>query len=95
MINSIYQIFNKGSLRTLSFILAVLLTLFFFLNINHFSTNLRSEPVLLVLIIIWGTGVLWIHGIGFEIRNTFWKALFLPLIGYIGFILAIVVSWVE
>ncbi|HHE3626714.1 TPA: cyd operon protein YbgE [Pasteurella multocida] len=93
MINSLYQIFNKGSLRTLSFIFAILITLFFFFNINDFSTNLRSAPAPLILLMIWGTGILWIHGIGFEIRSTLWKGLFSPIIGYIGFISAIVVSW--
>lgn len=94
MINYLYQIFNKGSLRTLSFILAILITLCFFLNINDFSTNLRSAPTSIVLFIIWGTGVFWIHGIGFDIRATIWKALFSPLLGYIAFVLAFILAWV-
>ncbi len=56
MINSLYQIFNKGSLRTLSFIFAILITLFFFFNINDFSTNLRSAPAPLILLMIGGRG---------------------------------------
>ncbi|HDR1021142.1 TPA: cyd operon protein YbgE [Pasteurella multocida] len=94
MINSLYQIFNKGSLRTLSFILAILITLCFFLNINAFSTNLRSAPVGVVLFIVWGTGVLWIHGIGFDIRATIWKGIFSPLWGYIAFLLALYFAWI-
>ena len=42
MINSLYQLSNKGSLRTLSFILALFLTAAFFLNLNQFSTALRT-----------------------------------------------------
>ena len=34
MINSLYQLSNKGSLRTLSFILALFLTAAFFLNLK-------------------------------------------------------------
>ena len=41
MINSLYQLSNKGSLRTLSFILALFLTAAFFLNLSQFSTALR------------------------------------------------------
>jgi len=43
MINSLYQLSNKGSLRTLSFILALFLTAAFFLNLNQFSTALRLD----------------------------------------------------
>ncbi|MGC6248656.1 cyd operon protein YbgE [Bisgaard Taxon 45] len=95
MINSVYQIFNKGSLRTLSFILAIVLTLLFFINVNDFSTNLRTAHPIVILLIIWGTGILWIHGIGFEIRTSIWQMLFFPLLGYIAFIVAIVVSWLS
>ena len=42
MINSLYQLSNKGSLRTLSFILALFLTAAFFLNLSQFSTALRT-----------------------------------------------------
>ncbi|WP_101776085.1 cyd operon protein YbgE [Pasteurella oralis] len=93
MISSLYQIFNKGSLRTLSFILAISITLCFFLNIHDFSTNLRSAPITLVLLSIWGTGIVWIHGIGFEIRSTIWQLVFSPLLGYIATILAFCVTW--
>ncbi len=47
MINALYQLANKGSLRTLSFVLALTLTIFFFLNVNQFSTQLRAVEFLL------------------------------------------------
>ncbi|MGY4677349.1 cyd operon protein YbgE [Pasteurella sp. P03HT] len=95
MINSLYQIFNKGSLRTLSFILAIFITLCFFLNIHDFSTHLRAAPAIVVLFSIWGTGILWIHGMGFEIHSTFWQLVFSPLFGYGAVILAFYTSWVA
>ena len=82
MINSLYQLSNKGSLRTLSFILALFLTAAFFLNLNQFSTALRTAHPVWILAIFWGLINLWIHGIGFEIRRAIWQLVFLPFIGY-------------
>ena len=89
MINSLYQLSNKGSLRTLSFILALFLTAAFFLNLNQFSTALPAW----ILTIFWGLINLWIHGIGFEIRRAIWQLVFLPFIGYFTTIIAIVQHW--
>ena len=88
MINSLYQLSNKGSLRTLSFILALFLTAAFFLNLNQFSTALRTAHPAWILAIN-----LWIHGIGFEIRRAIWQLVFLPFIGYFTTIIAIVQHW--
>lgn len=90
MINSLYQLSNKGSLRTLSFILALFLTAAFFLNLNQFSTALRTAHPAWILAIFWGLINLWIHGIGFEIRRAIWQLVFLPFIGYFTTIIAIV-----
>ncbi|EHK89500.1 cyd operon protein YbgE [Aggregatibacter actinomycetemcomitans] len=84
MINSLYQSLNKGSFRTLSFILALILTIFFFFNVNQFATQLRAVEFYYVLGLIWGMVILWIHGIGFEIRLNLWRAIFMPWIGYIA-----------
>ena len=89
MINSLYQLVNKGSLRTLSFILALILTAFFFFNINQFSTQLRAVEFYYVFILIWSVGILWIHGLGFEIRPTLWRLIFMPWIGYLAAIISL------
>ncbi|TCJ97938.1 cyd operon protein YbgE [Volucribacter psittacicida] len=83
MINKLYQFTNKGSWRTLSFLLAIALTLCFFFNIQQFATQLRTVNPILVFIILWSVVINWIHGIGFEIRLTLWRAVFLPMIGLI------------
>ena len=102
MINSLYQLSNKGSLRTLSFILALLgayilfmlfLTAAFFLNLSQFSTALRTAHPAWILTIFWGLINLWIHGIGFDIRRAIWQLVFLPFIGYFTTIIAIVQHW--
>ena len=89
MINSLYQLVNKGSLRTLSFILALTLTASFFFNITQFSTQLRAVEFYYVFILIWSVGILWIHGLGFEIRATLWRLIFMPWIGYLAAIISL------
>ena len=90
MISFLYHSINKGSFRTLSFLLAILLTLAFFLNIHEFSTSLRTVAPAWILFIFWGVITLWIHGIGFEIRNAFWQLVFLPYLGYFAVLIAII-----
>ena len=93
MINSLYQLSNKGSLRTLSFILALFLTAAFFLNLSQFLTALRTAPSVWILAIFLGFINFLIHGIGFEIRRAIWQLVFLPFIGYFTTIIAIVQHW--
>lgn len=83
MIHSLYQLINKGSFRTLSFILSLGLTSVFFFNIDNFSTLLRNDSPWWILMIFWGLITVWIHGIGFEIKSAIWKLIFLPYIAYI------------
>lgn len=90
MINTAYQYVNKGSWRALSFILAITLTSFFFFNIQGFSTDLRTQSPIWVLTLLWATVILWIHGIGFEIRTTIWKILFFPYVGYVVGLIALI-----
>ena len=89
MINSLYQLANKGSLRTLSFILALTLTIFFFFNVNQFATQLRAVEFYYVFALIWGTVVLCIHCIGFDIRAVIWRAVFMPWVGYVAGVISL------
>lgn len=93
MINSIYQLMNKGSWRALSFTLAIVITLSFFFNVNQFAFGLRSANPLWVIMILWSTVIIWIHGIGFEIRFWFWQLLFMPIFGMLIALIALVQNW--
>ena len=90
MIHSLYRLINKGSFRTLSFILALGLTAVFFFNIDNFSTLLRGASPLWILAIFWGLITQWIHGIGFDIHRAIWQIVFLPYIGYFTTIIALI-----
>ena len=85
MIRVLYQYVNKGSFRTLSFILAIVLTFAFFFNFNGFSSGLRTANPFLVLFILWGLITSWVHGIGFEVKLAFWRLLFCLIGGTLRF----------
>ncbi|MGR6981027.1 cyd operon protein YbgE [Testudinibacter sp. P27/CKL/0425] len=84
MIEQLYQFFNKGSYRALSFIFAIALMLSIFFNAKKFALEFGGPAPLFTLFLIWGTSILWIHGIGLQIRKTCWKGFFNPLIGYLA-----------
>lgn len=90
MLNSLYNLTNKGSLRTLSFILALLLTLCFLSNFHQFATQLRIVNPIFVICLIWSICVLWVHGFGFEIKTTWLKIFFLPVVSYLVVFIAII-----
>ena len=83
MIQSLYQLTNKGSFRALSFILAIILTVSIFKHTERFALDMGGISPIYTLIIFWGVVTLWIHGFGLEIYKTIWKLLFLPIIAYV------------
>lgn len=89
MIQSLYQLTNKGSLRALSFVLALVLTASIFTHKEIFALNLGGISPIYTLIIFWSVVTLWIHGFGLEIYRTIWKLLFMPMIAYVVAIVAL------
>ncbi|MDP8185165.1 cyd operon protein YbgE [Phocoenobacter skyensis] len=83
MIDTLYKLTSKGLLKALSFILASLLFGLILLNSATFAQQFGGKIPYLAIITFYGMAILWIHGIGFEIKHTFWKIIFLPLLGYL------------
>ncbi|AHG73750.1 cyd operon protein YbgE [Mannheimia bovis] len=83
MINTLYNLTAKGLLKALSFILATALFAIILLNSTAFALTFGGKTPYLVMLIFYGMAILWIHGVGFEIRSTIWKAIFLPIVGYL------------
>ncbi|WP_427834379.1 cyd operon protein YbgE [Actinobacillus pleuropneumoniae] len=83
MIHSLYDITRKGWLKALSFILACVMFVMIMMNSNLFAQHFGGHEVYRAIITFYGMTILWIHGIGFEIRHSFWKTVFLPLVGYL------------
>ncbi|QGM81288.1 cyd operon YbgE family protein [Otariodibacter oris] len=83
MIDSLYNSTRKGWLKAFSFIISTVMFISILLFSERFSTHFGGQTPYLVLLVLYGMTILWIHGIGFEIRLHLFKAVFLPIIGYI------------
>lgn len=90
MISTLYNLTAKGLLKALSFILASALFVMFITNSTAFALHFGGKVPYLALLAFYGMAILWIHGIGFEIKSPVWRAIFLPLMGYIIVITAII-----
>lgn len=83
MIHSLYQLTAKGLLKALSFLLATVLFGLILWDSVSFAQQFGGKTPFLVVLVFYGMSILWIHGIGFEIKTTLWKAVFMPLTGYL------------
>lgn len=82
MLNSLYQFTRKGWLKALSFILAGAMFIAILGNSSAFAQLFGGHIPYLAIVVFYGMAILWIHGIGFEIRSAVWKLIFLPILGY-------------
>lgn len=90
MIHSLYNVTGKGWLKALSFLLASAMFALILLKSATFSLTFGGAVPYLALGVFYAMAILWIHGIGFEIRSTLFKLIFMPIIGYLIIIPAII-----
>ncbi|VTU08163.1 Cyd operon protein YbgE [Actinobacillus indolicus] len=90
MINSLYQLTRKGWLQALSFLLSIAMFGMILLYSTTFAMHFGGKIPYLVIIVFYGMLVLFIHGFGFQINSTLWQMVFLPLLGYIIIIPALI-----
>ncbi len=83
MIKSLYELTNKGVLKPLSFVSATLLFIAIALFSKKFTAYFGGHQFYLAILVFYGMSILWIHGVGFEIKSTVMKFIFMPLLGYI------------
>lgn len=83
MIEFLYEITRKGWLKALSFLLGCAMFAMILLNANLFAQHFGGTVPYLAIAVFYGMAILWIHGIGFEIRTALFKLIFLPILGYL------------
>lgn len=83
MIDSLYNVTRKGWLTALSFILASAMFVMILLKSSLFAEHFGGAFPLFVLLTFYAMVILWIHGSGFVIKSSLWKACFLPIVGYL------------
>ncbi|KAA5946968.1 cyd operon protein YbgE [Pantoea sp. Bo_2] len=78
-VRMLYDLMDKGSLRALSLLLALLTAGGVMWDPTRFANQAGQLPALQGLVLIWAVCCGVIHGVGFRPRKTRWQALFTPL----------------
>ncbi len=79
LIRMLYDLMDKGPLRALSLLLALLTAGGVMWDPARFANQAGELPALQALVLIWAVCCGVIHGVGFRQRKTRWQALFTPL----------------
>jgi len=78
-IRMLYDLMDKGPLRALSLIFALLTAGGVMWDPTRFANHVDQLPALQGLVLIWAVCIGVIHGVGFRPQQTRWQALFSPL----------------
>jgi cyd operon protein YbgE len=76
--NKLYAIMDKGPFRVLSLILALSLAFCVFWEPSRFAAKTSSIAIWQSYLIMWAICTGMIHGVGFRLEKTQWKAFFTP-----------------
>lgn len=69
--------------RSLSIVLALVASSLFFTHSRTIAALYHDLHVLLPALLMWGTAIGFIHGVGFVPNMNLWRTLFHPLIGWL------------
>ncbi|WP_337008364.1 cyd operon protein YbgE [Pantoea sp. AS142] len=78
-IRMLYDLMEKGPLRALSLLLALLTAGGVMWDPTRFASHAGQLPALQGMALIWAVCSGVIHGVGFRPQKTRWQALFTPL----------------
>ncbi|MBU5378723.1 MAG: cyd operon protein YbgE [Pantoea sp.] len=84
---------NKGPLRALSLILALIIAGCLFWDPSRYAARTSTLSVWQGILVIWAVCAGVIHGVGFHPRRTRWQALFSPLVALIVLLFALYWFW--
>ncbi|MGQ8773206.1 cyd operon protein YbgE [Serratia sp. NA_112.1] len=75
----LYAITDKGPVRALSLVLALILAGCIFWDPTRFAAKTSSLEIWEGLLLIWAVCAGVVHGVGFRPQRTLWRAFFAPL----------------
>lgn len=79
LLHKLYAIMDKGPLRALSLILALVLAGCVFWQPRVFAANTSTLQIWQSLLLVWAVSAGVVHGVGFKPNREFWQAVFSPL----------------
>lgn len=80
IIAQLYALMDKGPLRALSLVMALVLAGCMFWDPSRFAAKTSDLTVWHGLLLMWAVCAGVIHGVGFRPRAIHWQALFCPLL---------------
>ena len=78
--DKLYQIMDKGPLRALSLVLALVVAFCVFWDPSRFAAKTSELEIWQGLLIMWAVCAGVIHGVGFRPYRSLWKAVFSPAV---------------
>lgn len=91
IVSSLYALMDKGLLRALSLITALLLAGCIFWEPSRFAAATSRLEIWQGLLIMWAVCAGVIHGSGLRLQRARWQGIFCPLIAQIVLILGLVI----
>ncbi|OMQ25601.1 MULTISPECIES: cyd operon protein YbgE [Serratia] len=79
LIDKLYAITDKGPIRALSMVLALILAGCIFWDPSRFAARTSSLEIWQGILLMWAVCAGMVHGVGFRPQNAFWRAFFTPL----------------
>ncbi|RPE03753.1 cyd operon protein YbgE [Candidatus Pantoea deserta] len=92
-IRTAYRLMNKGPLRALSLILALIVAGCLFWDPSRYAAHTSTLSVWQGILVIWAVCAGVIHGVGFQLRRTRWMAFFAPLLAQIALLFGLYWFW--
>jgi len=92
-IRTSYRLMDKGPLRALSLMLALIVAGCLFWDPSRYAAHTSTLSVWQGVLVIWAVCAGVIHGVGFRPRRTRWQALFSPGLALIALLLALYWFW--
>ena len=80
LIAKLYAVMDKGPLRALSLVMALVLAGCMFWDPSRFAAKTSDLTVWHGLLLMWAVGAGVIHGVGFRPKAVHWQGIFCPLI---------------
>jgi len=77
--DKLYAMTDKGPVRALSLVLALILAGCIFWYPTRFAAKTSSLEIWEGLLLIWAVCAGVVHGVGFKPQRTLWRAFFAPL----------------
>lgn len=77
--DKLYAITDKGPVRALSLVMALILAGCIFWDPTRFAARTSSLEIWQGILLIWAVCAGIVHGVGFRPHSMFWRAFFAPL----------------